>query len=167
MKAASYLSARRRPGPCSSSARGWERPQWYNSNADLVERYGLSERDTEWDNRWWSPITIGEHLNLRENCGMVDLSGLPDLRAVSGPGAVEYRRDLAVNKVDKPVGSLGLHPVANADGGFHSDLTMMRIGRGRRSHRHRRLRRRSRQVLGAKAPADRRLGHVHGPTSAS
>ncbi|GIS98791.1 MAG: hypothetical protein CM1200mP26_05040 [Acidimicrobiales bacterium] len=40
----------------------------------FVERYGLSEREVEWDNRWWSPITIGEHLNMREHCGVVDLS---------------------------------------------------------------------------------------------
>ena len=44
-------------------ARVWERPQWYTSNADLVERYGLEERPVEWDNRWWNPITV-EHLNL-------------------------------------------------------------------------------------------------------
>ena len=60
-------------------ARSWERPQWFGSNADLVERYGLSEREVEWDNRWWSPITTGEHLNLRENCGDGRPVRLPDL----------------------------------------------------------------------------------------
>ena len=108
-------------------ARGWERPQWYNSNADLVERYGLTERETEWDNRWWSPITMGEHLNLRENCGVVDLSAF-QVYELSGPGAVQYAEYLAVNKVDKPVGSSTYTPWLNADGGFHSDLTMMRTG---------------------------------------
>ncbi len=107
-------------------ARGWERPQWYNSNADLVERYDVAERDTEWDNRWWSPITVGEHLNLRENCGVVDLSAF-QIYDLSGPGAVEFAERLAVNKVDKPVGSSVYTPWLNADGGFHSDLTMMRI----------------------------------------
>ncbi|MEM9565285.1 MAG: FAD-dependent oxidoreductase [Actinomycetota bacterium] len=107
-------------------ARGWERPQWYNSNADLVERYDLGARDTEWDNRWWSPITIGEHLNLRENCGVVDLSAF-QIYDLSGPGAVEYAERLAVNKVDKPVGSSVYTPWLNHDGGFHSDLTMMRV----------------------------------------
>lgn len=106
-------------------ARGWERPQWYNSNADLIERYGLSERQTEWDNRWWSPITMGEHLNLRENCGLVDLSAF-QVYELSGPGAVQFAEYLAVNKVDKPVGSSTYTPWLNADGGFHSDLTMMR-----------------------------------------
>jgi glycine cleavage system aminomethyltransferase T/glycine/D-amino acid oxidase-like deaminating enzyme len=108
-------------------ARGWERPQWYNSNADLVERYDLGDRDTEWDNRWWSPITMGEHLNLRENCGVVDLSAF-QVYELSGPGAVEFADYLAVNKVDKPVGSSVYTPWLNPDGGFHSDLTMMRTG---------------------------------------
>ena len=56
------------------TARVWERPQWYSSNADLLEQYGLSEREVEWDNRWWCPIIDGEHLNLRENAGMIDLT---------------------------------------------------------------------------------------------
>ena len=108
-------------------ARGWERPQWFESNADLVERYDLAERDTEWDNRWWSPITIGEHLNLRENCGVVDLSAF-QIYELSGPGAVAFAERLAVNKVDKPVGSSVYTPWLTPDGGFHSDLTMMRTG---------------------------------------
>ena len=108
-------------------ARTWERPQWYNSNADLVEHYDIGGRDTEWDSRWWSPITIGEHLNLRENCGVVDLSAF-QIYDLTGPGAVDFGESLAVNKVDKPVGSSVYTPWLNADGGFHSDLTMMRLG---------------------------------------
>ena len=107
-------------------ARVWERPQWFNSNADLCERYDLGPREVEWDNRWWSPITIGEHLNLRENCGVVDLSAF-QIYELSGPGAVEYADRLAVNKVDVAVGRSIYTPWLNADGGFHSDLTMMRM----------------------------------------
>ena len=111
-------------------ARVWERPQWFNSNADLVERYDLSEREVEWDNRWWSPITIGEHLNLRENCGVVDLSAF-QIHELEGPGAVGFAERLAVNKIDVPVGCSIYTPWLNADGGFHSDLTMMRLGEER------------------------------------
>ena len=108
-------------------ARTWERPQWFRSNADLVERYGLEEREVEWDNRWWSPITIGEHLNLRENCGLVDLSAF-QIYELEGPGAVEFADRLAVNKIDVPVGRSIYTPWLTPDGGFHSDLTMMRMG---------------------------------------
>ncbi len=108
-------------------ARVWERPQWYDSNRDLVERYDLAEREVEWDNRWWSPITIGEHLNLRDNCGLVDLSAF-QIYELSGPGAVEFAERLAVNKVDVAVGRSVYTPWLTPDGGFHSDLTMMRTG---------------------------------------
>ena len=41
-------------------AAGWERPQWFESNEDLLDVYadeleGL-HRPNEWDSRWWSPI---------------------------------------------------------------------------------------------------------------
>ncbi len=122
-----YYSRQQDLGAEFFQARVWERPQWYNSNADLVERYDLSERPTEWDNRWWSPITMGEHLNLRENCGVVDLSAF-QIYDLTGPGAVEFAEYLAVNKVDKAVGSSTYTPWLTPDGGFHSDLTMMRLG---------------------------------------
>jgi len=120
-----YFSRQEELGAFFFSARTWERPQWYDSNVDMVERYGLSNRDTEWDNRWWSPITMAEHLNLRENAGMIDLSAF-QIYELSGPGAVEFADYLAVNKVDKPVGSSVYTPWLTPDGGFHSDLTMMR-----------------------------------------
>ena len=106
-------------------ARTWERPQWYGSNADLVERYGVAEREVEWDNRWWSPITVGEHLNMREHCGLVDLSAF-QIFELSGPGAVEFADYLSVNKIG-PVGRATYTPWLTPDGGFHSDLTMHRV----------------------------------------
>ena len=122
-----YRSRQEELGAAFYQARVWERPQWYDTNADLVERYALSEREVEWDNRWWSPITVGEHLNLRENCGMIDLSAF-QIYEIEGPGAVEFADYLAVNKIDVPVGRSVYTPWLNHEGGFHSDLTMMRVG---------------------------------------
>jgi len=122
-----YRSRQEALGAEFHQARVWERPQWYDANADLVERYGLSEREVEWDNRWWSPITVGEHLNLRENCGMIDLSAF-QIYELDGPGAVAFADYLAVNKVDVPIGRSIYTPWLTQDGGFHSDLTMMRVG---------------------------------------
>ncbi len=109
------------------TARVWERPHWYETNADLVERYGLSEREAEWDNRWWSPIIDAEHMNLRENAGMIDLTAF-QIMDLTGPGAVAFAEYLSVNKVDKPVGTSTYTPWLTPDGGFHSDLTMLRLG---------------------------------------
>ena len=107
-------------------ALGWERPQWYESNADLVERYGVEDRPHEWDRRWWSPITNGEHLHMREKVGMVDLTAF-QIFEVSGPGVVEYIEKMTVNKCDVAVGRAVYTPVLTAGGGFRSDLTVMRL----------------------------------------
>ena len=125
-----YFSRQEDLGAFFFQARTWERPQWFESNADLVERYGLSEREVEWDNRWWSPITNAEHLNLRDNCGLVDLSAF-QIYELAGPGAVTYADRLAVNKIDVPVGRSIYTPWLTPDGGFHSDLTMMRMAEDR------------------------------------
>ncbi len=122
-----YYSRQESLGAMFFQARVWERAQWYTSNADLVERYGLSEREVEWDNRWWSPIINGEHLNMRENAGLFDLSAF-QVFELSGPGACDFAEYLAVNKVCKGVGTSAYTPWLNEDGGFHSDLTMMQTG---------------------------------------
>jgi glycine cleavage system aminomethyltransferase T/glycine/D-amino acid oxidase-like deaminating enzyme len=108
-------------------AGGWERPHWYESNADLVGRYGANTgRTHEWDARWWSPITDAEQLHLRENVGLIDLSAF-QVFEVSGPGVVDYIEHMVVNKCDLPVGRSIYTPVLNESGGFRSDLTVMRM----------------------------------------
>ena len=130
LKVSPYFSRQRELEAEFFQARTWERPQWYESNADLVDRYDVEGREVEWDARWWSPITIAEHLNLRENCGLVDLSAF-QIYELTGPSAVQYADYLAVNKVDVSVGRSIYTPWLTPDGGFHSDLTMMRLGEDR------------------------------------
>ncbi|MDE0580935.1 MAG: glycine cleavage system protein T, partial [bacterium] len=127
LRVSPYFSRQQDLGADFFQARTWERPQWFESNADLVDHYEVEDREVEWDARWWSPITVAEHLNLRENCGMVDLSAF-QIFELTGPGAVAYADYLAVNKVDVPVGRSIYTPWLTPDGGFHSDLTMMRMG---------------------------------------
>ncbi len=107
-------------------ARGWERPQWYNSNTDLVERYGVENRPHEWDRRWWSPIIDAEHLHMREHVAMVDLTAF-QIFEVSGPGVVDYIERMTVNKCDVAVGRAVYTPVLTEGGGFRSDLTVLRL----------------------------------------
>ena len=107
-------------------ARGWERPQWYASNEDLVARYGVPDRPHEWDRRWWSPIINAEHLHLREKVGVVDL-GAFQIFEVSGPGALPYLERMTVNACDRPVGSSIYTPLLTPGGGFRADLTIQRL----------------------------------------
>ena len=107
-------------------AGGWERPHWYESNAPLVDHYGVADRPHEWDARWWSPIQNAEHLAMRERVGMVDLAPFVVFE-VAGSGAVDYLQHLAVNNVDVEVGRSVYTPLLDEHGGFRTDLTMLRL----------------------------------------
>ena len=107
-------------------ARGWERPQWYESNADLVDRYRIADRPHEWDRRWWSPIIEAEHLYLREKVGVVDL-GAFQIFDVTGSGALAWLEGMAANACDRPPGTSIYTPLLTPDGGFRADLTIQRL----------------------------------------
>jgi heterotetrameric sarcosine oxidase gamma subunit len=117
-------------GAAYYDARGWERPHWYESNADLVDKYGVEDRPHEWDRRWWSPIITAEHLHMREHGAMIDLSAF-QVFDVNGPGVVDYIERMTVNKCDRPVGNAIYTPVLAPGGGFRSDLTVMRLAEDR------------------------------------
>ncbi|HJP88025.1 MAG TPA: FAD-dependent oxidoreductase [Candidatus Limnocylindrales bacterium] len=107
---------------------GWERTQWFNSNAGLVEHYGIESRPNEWDARWWSPIINAEHLAMREKAGIFDLSAF-EIFDIVGTGALASVQKVAMRQMDVAVGKVVYTPVLSEVGGFKSDLTIMRLGR--------------------------------------
>ena len=109
---------------------GWERPQWFESNKNLLEEYAgrVMDRPAEWDSRWWSPIINAEHLAMRDRVGMVDLTSF-SIFDISGPGALKYLEYMTVNKMNVRVGKAVYTPLLNKAGGFKSDLTIMRLAK--------------------------------------
>jgi glycine cleavage system aminomethyltransferase T/glycine/D-amino acid oxidase-like deaminating enzyme len=109
-------------------AAGWERPQWYESNASLLDEYGdrINRREAEWESRWWSPIINAEHLAMRDRAGYTDLTAFA-IFDVSGPGALDGVQQVAMRQMDVPVGRVVYTPVLTPSGGFKADLTIMRI----------------------------------------
>ncbi len=107
----------------------WERPFWYESNAGLVEKYGdaVMPRTAEWESRWWSPIINAEHLQMRETAGLVDLTAFA-LFDITGPGALATVQRVCMRQMDVAVGKVVYTPVLAPNGGFRSDLTVMRLG---------------------------------------
>jgi glycine cleavage system aminomethyltransferase T/glycine/D-amino acid oxidase-like deaminating enzyme len=107
---------------------GWERPQWYESNAPLLEEYAdrIPRREAEWDARWWSPIINAEHLAMRDRAAMIDLSAFC-IFDVTGPGALEAVQNLAMRQMDVAVGRNVYTPILSPSGGFKADLTIMRL----------------------------------------
>lgn len=108
---------------------GWERPFWYESNAPLVEKFGdaVMPRTSEWEARWWSPIINAEHLQMRETAGLVDLSAFA-MFDVTGPSALDVVQRAALRQMDVAVGKVVYTPVLKPQGGYQSDLTIMRLG---------------------------------------
>jgi glycine cleavage system aminomethyltransferase T/glycine/D-amino acid oxidase-like deaminating enzyme len=107
---------------------GWERPNWYESNAPLLDEYGdrITRREAEWDSRWWSPIINAEHLAMRDRAAMIDLSAFAIFDVV-GPGALQTVQRVAMRQMDVPVGRVVYTPLLTPSGGFKQDLTIMRI----------------------------------------
>ena len=108
---------------------GWERPHWYESNANLLEQYGdaVMPREHELDSRWWSPIINAEHLRMREAAGVIDLTAFC-IFDIQGPGALASVQRTCVAQCDVAVGKVVYTPVLDHAGGFRSDLTVMRLG---------------------------------------
>jgi glycine cleavage system aminomethyltransferase T/glycine/D-amino acid oxidase-like deaminating enzyme len=108
-------------------AAAWERPHWYESNAPLVEEYGVQPREHEWDARWWSPIINAEHLAMRDRAAMFDLTAFCVFDVV-GSGALESVQRVAARQMNVPAGRVIYTPVLSPRGTFKSDLTIMKMG---------------------------------------
>ncbi|MGH2555148.1 MAG: GcvT family protein [Actinomycetota bacterium] len=137
---------------------GWERPNWYESTARLLDVYGdrVMPREAEWDARWWSPIINAEHLAMRERVGLIDLSAFA-VFDVTGPGALDLMQKVAVAQMDVPAGKVVYTSFLNAAGGVKADLTIMRLGPG-----HFRV-----VTGGITGQADRKWVVDHGPDDGS
>ncbi len=123
-----YYSREQALGAVFFEAAGWERPQWYESNAGLLEEYGdrVGRREAEWDARWWSPIVNAEHLAMRDRAGIFDLSAFAIFDVV-GPGALDALQGISMRQMDVPVGRVVYTPWLAPGGGFKADLTIMRL----------------------------------------
>ena len=107
---------------------GWERPFWYSCNEHLVAKFGdkVMPRTSEWEARWWSPIINAEHLQMRESAAIVDLSAFA-IFDVTGPSALAVVQKMAVRQMDVAIGRVVYTPILGVNGGFKSDLTIMRL----------------------------------------
>lgn len=111
---------------------GIETPLWYEANAPLVDKYRdqIPERNA-WDSQYWSPIQGAEHLELRNNVGLVDWSGGIGPIEMSGEGALAYLNYLCTNEMDKPIGSIIYTLLLTPSGGIKRDITVARLGEDR------------------------------------
>ncbi|VEP12599.1 Dimethylglycine oxidase [Hyella patelloides LEGE 07179] len=106
---------------------GWERPQWFESNAKLLEKYSIPQREG-WSAQNWSPIQGAEHLATREGVALYDLTPFTKLK-VTGEKALEYLQYLCANKINSTVGKVTYTSMLDANGGIMCDLTITCLGK--------------------------------------
>lgn len=109
---------------------GWERPYWYESNADLVAQLPAEwlppQRDA-WSAKFHSPIAAAEAWKTRTAVAMYDMTPLTRLE-VSGPGALDLLQRLTTGQMDKTVGAVTYALMLDSAGGIRSDITVARLG---------------------------------------
>lgn len=108
---------------------GWERPHWYEANADLVKLLPKSwqtrGRDV-WSAKHYSPIAAAEAWRTRTTAGMFDMTSLRRLE-VSGPGAVRLLQGLTTSDVSKEPGTATYTLMLDVKGGIRSEITAARL----------------------------------------
>ena len=110
---------------------GWERPQWYDANAGLLD--GLDVKGASrsgWAAREWSPTVAAEHAATRSRVAMFDMTPFAKFE-ITGPGALAALQHLAANQMDRPVGRVTYTSMLTPSGGIKCDLTVTRLAEER------------------------------------
>jgi 4-methylaminobutanoate oxidase (formaldehyde-forming) len=102
---------------------GWERVNWYESNA---ERGDASLRPHGWAGENWSPAISAEAAATRTTAGLFDESSFAKIE-VLGSGALALLQRLCANDVDRPVGKVTYTQMLNERGGIECDLSVIRL----------------------------------------
>jgi aminomethyltransferase len=110
---------------------GWEEPQWFESNADLVDRYEdqIPDRDG-WEGQYWSPIEGAEALHVRNAVGLHDMTSFNKMEVV-GSEAGAFVQRLCTNDMDLDVGEVKYTLMCNEGGGVRADITVTRTDEDR------------------------------------
>ncbi|TJZ44003.1 FAD-dependent oxidoreductase [Streptomyces piniterrae] len=108
---------------------GWERPHWFEANAEAARGLEVPERDA-WSARHWSPIVAAEARATRERVALYDMTPLRRLE-VTGPGSLDFLQRMTTNQLAKKPGAVTYTLLLDAAGGVRSDLTVARLAADR------------------------------------
>ena len=144
--------------PCSSRAPAGSGPNWYESNAPLLDEYGdrVTRREAEWESRWWSPIINAEHLAMRDRAAMIDLTAFA-IFDVTGPAALDVVQRVAMRQMDVADRPRRLHAAADPQRRLQAGPDDHAPRRRRVPRRDRRRLRDVRQEVVRRPPPRRRL----------
>ncbi|MGH1483423.1 MAG: GcvT family protein [Geminicoccales bacterium] len=99
---------------------GWERANWYADQGQVAEyRYS-------WKRQNWFDNTAREHLAVRQNVGLYDMSSFGKIR-IEGPDAERFLNYVAGGNYSLPVGKIVYSQFLNSRGGIEADVTVTRL----------------------------------------
>ncbi|GCF15293.1 sarcosine dehydrogenase [Haloarcula mannanilytica] len=106
---------------------GWETPQWYESNADLVEKYEDRIPDQDgWQGINRSKIEAAEHLHTRDKVSMFDMTTFSSIM-VEGEGSQAFLQRVCSNDMDIDTGQVRYSLLLNEGGGILADITVVKL----------------------------------------
>ncbi|EEX90750.1 LOW QUALITY PROTEIN: FAD dependent oxidoreductase, partial [Brucella ceti M644/93/1] len=109
---------------------GWERAHGYAANEHLLEKYGdrVPVRENEWDNRHFWRVSNAEHLELTENCGIINLSHFA-MYDIEGPDHVALMEWLCAARIggDANIGKGIYTHFLDDEGMVRADFTAIRM----------------------------------------
>ena len=119
-----------RLGAAFGEKSGWERPNWFEPNAD-DPRFGGRDvlevlRPRGWAGRHWSPAIAAEALATRQAATLFDETSFAKLEVV-GDGSLAALQRVAGNDLDRAVGSIVYTQLLDRRGGIQADVTITRL----------------------------------------
>jgi 4-methylaminobutanoate oxidase (formaldehyde-forming) len=117
----------REHGAAFGEKSGWERVNWYESNAEAGDE---SLRPRGWAGQHWSPAIGVEHRATREAVAIFDETSFAKME-IEGPGAAEAVERLCDNRVARETGKLTYTQMLNSRGGIECDFTVGRLSEDR------------------------------------
>ena len=99
---------------------GWERANWFAPpGIEAAYEYG-------WGRQNWFNYSAAEHMAVRQNVGVYDLTSMSNFLFQGRDAAAELQR-ICANNVDVPPGKVVYTQMLNKRGGIEADVTVTRL----------------------------------------
>ncbi len=109
-------------GACFGVVAGWERANWF-APPGVEAAYEYS-----WGRQNWFDYSAAEHMAVRQNVGVYDLTSMSNF-LLQGRDAAAELQHICANNVDVPPGKVVYTQMLNARGGIEADVTVTRLAR--------------------------------------
>ncbi len=113
-----------RAGAVYGNKFGWERPNWFAPPGTEAVETPSFERGPAFE------AIAAEHRAVRERVALIDMSSFSKVE-IRGPGALALLQNLAVNDLDRNVGTIVYTQLCNERGGIEADVTITRLAEDR------------------------------------